>query len=307
MVNEKVKKYFVLFQITFKCNQKCAFCNAPKTSKELSIKEIKNIIEGFKETNEIGEVVFTGGEPTIHPQLIEAIKYSKALGFKTRIITNGIKLSDKNFTQNLVEAGLDTFHISIQSHKKEIHDSLTNSNGSFEKVMNGIENALSFDKEVCTITTINRYNMNHLCDFVLFMFKKFPKLKYTLFNFLDPINEALKNREIIPKLTDCEIELTKLANLARKGKPIQIGGTPLCYLDNYTKASSESYDIENDYGYYVYDLENQRFFGGKTMDKVNLIHKKSGNCDFCPKKKVCSGVELDYFNLHGTGELYPIF
>jgi len=301
------KKYFVLFQITFNCNQNCIFCNAPKINKQLDIERVKEIINDLKEKDLIDEVVFTGGEPTVHNHLTEAIRYSKSLGFKTRVITNGLKLSDKEYTKSLVEAGLDTFHISIQSHKKEIQDQLTKTRDSYEKTIEGIKNALFHNKEVCTITTINKFNMDHLCSFVDFMSKNFPKIKYTLFNFLDPTGQALKSKDIIPKLVDAELELNKLADLARQGKRIQIGSTPLCYLDRCVKASSEGYDITNNLGFYVYDLEKESFYGGPTKEKVELIHKKSEVCSICYVKDICPGIEKDYYNLYGTGELYPLF
>ncbi len=51
--------------------------------------------------------VFTGGEPTLRPDLIELISYSEQLGQVTGLITDGLRISEKGYLPSLLEAGLD--------------------------------------------------------------------------------------------------------------------------------------------------------------------------------------------------------
>ena len=70
----------------------------------------------------IPHVVFTGGEPTLRPDLPELIAHAEQNGQITGINTNGRKLKDPAFLQSLVDAGLDHVQITLESHDPAIHD-----------------------------------------------------------------------------------------------------------------------------------------------------------------------------------------
>lgn len=55
----------------------------------------------------IPHVVFTGGEPTIRPDLPELIAFSEQLGQVTGLLTDGSRLNEKNYLHSLLNAGLD--------------------------------------------------------------------------------------------------------------------------------------------------------------------------------------------------------
>ena len=51
--------------------------------------------------------VFTGGEPTLRPDLVDLISYSEQLGQVTGLITDGLRISEKGYLKSLLQAGLD--------------------------------------------------------------------------------------------------------------------------------------------------------------------------------------------------------
>ena len=61
----------------------------------------------------IPHVVFTGGEPTLRPDLHELIQHAEGLGQVTGLITDGDRLSDKDYFTQLLNAGLDHLMIII--------------------------------------------------------------------------------------------------------------------------------------------------------------------------------------------------
>jgi len=134
-------------KVTFKCNNHCKFCvqgDKRQWCLDKSTDEIKTILRESK--GNFGEVVFTGGEPTIRADIIELVSYAKSLGYKILIQTNGRMFAYKDFCINMIKAGADVFAISIHGHKAELHDYLTSAKGSFEQSTSGIRNLLSFGK-----------------------------------------------------------------------------------------------------------------------------------------------------------------
>jgi MoaA/NifB/PqqE/SkfB family radical SAM enzyme len=55
----------------------------------------------------IPHLVFTGGEPTTRPDLIELIKYTEERDLVCGLITDGSRLSDPAYLHSLLDAGLD--------------------------------------------------------------------------------------------------------------------------------------------------------------------------------------------------------
>lgn len=77
------------------CNFKCHFCSNkelvlnPEKINSISFDEIKNSLEKNKDF--IDGIVITGGEPTIHDNLVDLCKELRKLNFKIKIDTNGSK------------------------------------------------------------------------------------------------------------------------------------------------------------------------------------------------------------------------
>lgn len=76
---------------TIGCNFRCPYCHNPElvdeTSEEISEDEIFTFLESRK--NLLDAVTITGGEPTVHDDLIPFIKKIKAMGFQVKLDTNG--------------------------------------------------------------------------------------------------------------------------------------------------------------------------------------------------------------------------
>lgn len=82
------------FAITDKCNLNCEFCsNKKRDGNEFSFPEIKNILNVFR-TLGLKSVEFTGGEPTLHPNINEIVEYAHGIGIRCAIKSNGVSLMD---------------------------------------------------------------------------------------------------------------------------------------------------------------------------------------------------------------------
>jgi hypothetical protein len=77
-----------------------------RIERELSREEWETILQKGWDAG-IPHVIFTGGEPTLRPDLIDLIDYAENLGQVTGILTNGDRLSELDYLQQLLQSGLD--------------------------------------------------------------------------------------------------------------------------------------------------------------------------------------------------------
>jgi MoaA/NifB/PqqE/SkfB family radical SAM enzyme len=89
--------------------------------------------------------------------------------------------------KRLAEAGLELVHFSVYSYNPKVHDFLTDTSGSWKKLMLSIQNALSLGVRVQINTVINHYNQGHLDTTVGFLCKQFPEIRHFVWNNLDPL------------------------------------------------------------------------------------------------------------------------
>ncbi len=156
--------------ITYRCNNACIHCyNAPGRGKtELKLAEWKTIIDQIWKIG-IPHIVFTGGEPTLHADLFDLIKYANSIGIITGLNTNGRRLKDKEYVQALIDAGLDHIQITLESHDQSIHDNIVQCRGAWQQTVAGIQNALQSKLFVMTNTTLLKLNSIYLKETMEFL------------------------------------------------------------------------------------------------------------------------------------------
>ena len=88
------------------CNLTCSFCcfaNREMTDK-LPLEKVKHALDSFKKIGITGIEFTGGGEPTIHPDFEEIVRYTHSLGFKMGICTNGVIIGkDRKIKQDIVK------------------------------------------------------------------------------------------------------------------------------------------------------------------------------------------------------------
>lgn len=135
--NEPFKE--VWLNLTNHCNLNCTHCFVPDIHEakrhipfDLAAKIIDEAAD-LKFTN----LTFSGGEPTLHPNLLEIIRYSKNKGqFLLKLITNGTKSNEKFFTE--VVPMLDDIQVSLDGIDDETNDKIRGK-GTFKKVQSFIK------------------------------------------------------------------------------------------------------------------------------------------------------------------------
>jgi radical SAM protein with 4Fe4S-binding SPASM domain len=145
--------------LTFRCQNDCVHCYAggPHETPELTTAEWKSVIDKLSDIG-VFIVTFTGGEPTLREDLPALIHYAQDKGIVTGLISNGRRLKDETFVETLEKSGLDFIQVTLESHKPEVHDSITGDKGSWIETVTGIRNAAQSQMYVSTNTTLNKQN-----------------------------------------------------------------------------------------------------------------------------------------------------
>jgi MoaA/NifB/PqqE/SkfB family radical SAM enzyme len=149
--------------LTYRCNNDCAHCYNARSRDypEISTDQWKRILDRLWEIS-IPHVVFTGGDPTLREDLPDLISHAERNGQITGLNTNARRLSNRNFVNKLVEAGLDHVQITVESHDPEIHDAMVRAKGAWKQTITGLHNVLDTPLYVMTNTTMLSGNSPYL-------------------------------------------------------------------------------------------------------------------------------------------------
>jgi len=156
--------------ITYRCNNDCAHCyNARERDfPELTTAAWKGILDKLWDLG-VPHIVFTGGEATLRNDLPELIAHAESNGQITGLNTNARRLADKNYVQQLVEAGLDHVQITVESCDAEIHNRMMRAKGAHKQTIKGLQNVLASPLYVMTNTTMLRTNVETIPDTLDFL------------------------------------------------------------------------------------------------------------------------------------------
>jgi radical SAM protein with 4Fe4S-binding SPASM domain len=105
-------------------------------------------------------LLFSGGEPTVHPRLVEYAKHAVSKGMRAVISTNGTLIT-KEKARVLKEIGLSYVGISLDG-LEETHDKFRGVKGSYKKVMVAIKNCQEAGIKVGLRFTINKRNVKDI-------------------------------------------------------------------------------------------------------------------------------------------------
>jgi radical SAM protein with 4Fe4S-binding SPASM domain len=163
----------VVWNITRACNLKCLHCyeNAGvKGSDELTTDQA---LRGIDILADAGVLIlaFSGGEPTIRPDIIQLVKRSSDRGMFTAIATNAVLFSSRKRVREFIEAGLKFAQISLDGLNPETHDRFRGVRGTFEKTVQGIKNCVGEGLFVEMATTATRYNLKEIPEMIDFAAK----------------------------------------------------------------------------------------------------------------------------------------
>lgn len=164
---EFLEKYFaknpklLSFQIelTSKCNERCIHCYIPHEDKLYNIDDnlYYSVIKQLKDIGIIS-ISLSGGEPMLHPNFLEFLKYAQDSDFYVKVFTNLTLLNEEII--KLMQNNRTSVYVSLYSMNEINHDAITQMKGSFNKTKSNILKLIENNIPVYINCPIMDYNKN---------------------------------------------------------------------------------------------------------------------------------------------------
>ncbi len=153
----------IFFHILTNCNLSCRYCYINKKQhgkNTLPLDTIKTWLDAFAGKSEFANVIFLGGEPTLHPDLFLAVKHAKKTGYKSVTIdTNGYLFND--ILSKTAPEEVDCMSFSLDGATRRTND-LLRGKGSYDKCILGVKDAVSKGFNTSLIYTVSSANIDEL-------------------------------------------------------------------------------------------------------------------------------------------------
>jgi len=187
--------------LTNRCNMMCNPCfmdaNQVGYVHEPSFEDVKEIFDraiSFKPKRQV-IILLSGGEPTLSPYFLEAVRYAKQTGFyRVLAATNGIRFAQsEEFTREAKEAGLHGVYLQFDgtTEEKNEHRGVGN---LFDVKVQAIENMAKVGMKVTLVNTIvNSVNNDNIGAVVDFAVKNIDKIQTIAFQ---PVSFTGRDEEI---------------------------------------------------------------------------------------------------------------
>nr|MDD3720125.1 radical SAM protein [Candidatus Gracilibacteria bacterium] len=237
------------FHISYICNHNCIFCSEydrlqKYRTSPLTILQIKTILvdrrkQGFNHVN------FTGGEPTIISGFLELLKFTKKLGYKIYVGTNGTMFAGENFAKEALKY-IDELSLSIHWYDEETVKKQTGLKNHFDIYKNYIsKNIIKYKTNnnfFFSNIVLNKYNYQNIMEIIKFIKSTYIDVKQILISNIAP--EGLADHtfsELVFDLYEFKKYIPEIVNYCNENSlTLRFFGLPTCILGELY------YDYSND-------------------------------------------------------------
>ena len=243
--------------LTNRCNMMCDPCfmdaNQVGFVHELTWDDIKTVLDNaitIKPRRQMS-VQFSGGEPTLSPYFLDAVRYARKVGYNSvQAATNGIEFAKSfDFAKAAAEAGLRYAYLQFDGigHAANSHRRVGN---LFDVKLRAIENLHSAGVDIVpVITIVNGVNNEQVGRIVEFALDNPRKINFLSFQ---PVSFTGRDEEITPeRRTAQRYTLSHLAhdvkNQTGLGEPVR-DWFPISFMGTFTDWADTVKGPEQDWG-----------------------------------------------------------
>lgn len=187
--------------LTNRCNMMCNPCfmdaNQVGYVHELGWDDVKEILDNaasIKPRRQLS-VQFSGGEPTLSPHFVEAIRYARQLGyFSVQCATNGVRFAQEpEFAREAAEAGLRLAYLQFDGVGNENNQHRGVSN-LYDVKLKALENLKAAGIDVTlVITIVNSVNNDQVGEILRFAVRNIDKVNALSFQ---PVSFTGRDEEV---------------------------------------------------------------------------------------------------------------
>jgi len=284
----------------YRCNYKCYFCyyknnlDDPFLDKKIIKHNIDNLI-----SRGIKEIEFSGGESSIHPNIIELIEYAYNKCGKVSMLSNGS--FDNKLLANMKQKGLSEILFSVHGWSNQTHDAKVGVSGAFTKLLDSIYYAQQLGIIIRVNCTIE--NKLHVSKYKTIIKLINPKQVNLL-----PLNYWNNAQELK------EIDYLKVSNNIKKlidslktyQFEINVRYIPFCFMKGYEPYVKSTYSHifdKTDWNIQTYGNIEERVVSKEYMFLYAFRNRKDTyikpkECINCKWIYICDGIENKLLNSH---------
>lgn len=295
------------FNLTYACNSACVFCGSDSPGVPLTRSMPAEAVMAAFRRRELGdgdEVVFNGGEPTLHPDLAAMIGAVQERGARVTLFTNGRRLGHDAYAAALVAAGVHRLTVPLHGACAGTHDGQTRRPGSFAQTLKGIGNAfrlrqmVGFPQQIELKLLATAAALPEWPDCVDLIATRLGRPDTLVLSGLHMWSTAVKGYgSVLPDIAALRQALAQtLARLQYHSIPTQLWSIPLCLIDGPDSLPQPAAEVGQAAAYYYYDpdypegfmLEDEGF-----DDSPHLLNR----CAACARSEACGPARSFFWEL----------
>lgn len=303
----------ISIEILQRCPNRCIYCSShsnPQATHLIPFEIIKNVIDDAKSLG-CKTVCLSGGEPFLHPQILDIISYIAKQQLTCYVYTSGIYMKDEVYSSlpneyiEAIRGMVDKVIFNVEADSSALYDQIMGTDvGGFDMMKKSINDCVSSGLVVETHVVPMQVNFKHLKS----IFEMCYQLGVSKVSILRLVlqGRALENLPIVNLSGDDNREVTKLIkalNEVYKGK-VRIG---LPYSDSncriYCKAASDKINIRYDGNVYPCEVFKDDMLNKKIEHEPDNISSASF-LDIYNKSSYLNAVrkQIDAFKLEDGDE-----
>jgi MoaA/NifB/PqqE/SkfB family radical SAM enzyme len=279
----------------YDCNLACDYCTITPAMRERALPAAAVLAQMRSgRSRDYDRIAFTGGEPSIRPDLLALVKAARKLGFvDVKVQSNGLLFTEANVAR-LVAAGVSRFHVSIHTHEPEAYDALVRRPGSHALMESGLRNVVGSGVHVVVDMIIKSDTYRRLPEAVEWVAERgVPEIHLWYVSLTDGNAE---NLDSLPAMQDAVPYMRRALAVARAHQiEIKSLHVPRCLL--------------GDDAVHAWDPGAQRVMVVTPDATFELKHSRLAGqtqvpaCAGCEFEQICPGIRDDYLAHFGDAEI----
>ncbi len=275
----------ISIEILQRCPNRCIYCSShsnPQATHIIPFGIIKSVIDDAKSLG-CKTVCLSGGEPFLHPQILDIISYIAKQQFTCYVYTSGIYMKDEVYSSlpneyiEAIRGMVDKVIFNVEADSSALYDQIMGTDvGGFDMMKKSINDCVSSGLVVETHVVPMQVNFKHLKS----IFEMCYQLGVSKVSILRLVlqGRALENLSLVKLSGKDNREVTKLIkalNESYKGK-VRIG---LPYSDSncriYCKAASDKINVRYDGNVYPCEVFKDDLLNAKLGCEPDNVWKDS--------------------------------
>ncbi|MBN1172923.1 MAG: radical SAM protein [Micromonosporaceae bacterium] len=317
--NRRLTRRGVLW-LGLRCDLRCRFCydrHVPQADKIwLAYPEAVAALEAFRGVYDNRFVDFMGGEPTLHPQVVDLVAHAATIGLRPTLITHGMRLADPALVAALTQAGLHDVLMSVHGVGETAAAIHGRGRGNFGRQVCALSNLRAAGIPVrfnCTLIRDNLPQLGQIVDLAAGFGVRV--VNFIVFNpafeWADDTNIAFQARH-----SDLTGPLTAaIGRCAEAGIEANVRYLPLCqlpgleahvYTDHQLPYDPHEWDYNSWYNRGNRGQQSAEWYRQASLEQARRNqYVQPSACAGCAVAAICDGFHRQYVARWGDAEAVP--